>query len=61
MEGRQVYVREAVLTAASHVFEEMFREGNLQDIPLPGKSVDTIIELMKVVHRTNENITRKYK
>ena len=64
IEDQQIHASKAVLALASPVFSKMFsaefKEKNALEIPLPGKNIDSFVELMKVVHYRHKTITSNY-
>ena len=60
---QQIHASKTVLGLASPVFNKMFsakaKEENATEIPLPGKKIESFVELMKVVHYRHR-ITSNY-
>ena len=54
VEERKVYVHKAILAISSPVFETMmssnFKEKNAKEIPLPGKKVEEIEDLLRAIY-----------
>lgn len=64
VEGRKLYVHKAILAIASPVFETMlssnFKEKNAKEIPLPGKKVQEIADMLRAIYPDCEHaITRQ--
>ena len=64
VEDQQVHACKGVLALASPVFSKMFsaefKEKNATEIPLPGKEIESFVDLMKVVHYHHRTITSNY-
>ena len=54
VEGQKVYANKMILSMSSPVmkamFEADFREKDVKEIELPGKTLDSFLDLMKAVH-----------
>ena len=54
VEGRKLHVHKAILAISSPVFETMmssnFKEKNAKEIPLPGKKVEEIEDLLRAIY-----------
>jgi hypothetical protein len=64
VEGKKVFANKMILSLWSPVFEAMFthdfKEKGAEEIPLPEKKFEEIIQLMKVLHPPNEEINSQY-
>ena len=62
VEGRPLYGNKAILATWSPAFKAMlfgdFKERNAEEIELPGKSYDDMLELFAVLHPTNKDINK---
>ena len=64
MEKRDLYVHREVLCAHSPVFKAMleadFRERRMDRIPLPGKSVQQVLEMLNFIYPFGHEITGEF-
>ena len=64
MENRDLYVHREVLCAHSPVFKVMleadFRERRMDRIPLPGKSVQQVLEMLNFIYPFGHEITGEF-
>ena len=61
VEDKRIYANKMILSMWSPVFEAMFhdnfKEKNAREVELPGKKFEDIMEMMKVLHPPNNEIT----
>lgn len=60
VEGKRVYANKMILSMWSPVIKAMFsrdfKEKKANEIPLPEKSADAIVELMRVLHPPTKEV-----
>jgi hypothetical protein len=63
--GKVLYANQIIMGIWSPVFsamfkEDQFKEGTTNDVKLPGKKYDDVLELLKVLHPPNSPVACKY-